>query len=68
MAYGVFVQLAIEEKWQEIAELIPFYHQLGFAYFLKEMEMDLTEAEYRSSRTCLYRRRNDSLYETKNYP
>ena len=30
--------------------------------------MDLTEAEYRSSRTCLYRRRNDSLYETKITP
>ena len=35
MAYGVFVQLAIEEKWQEIDELIPFYHQLGLPISLK---------------------------------
>ena len=35
VAYGVFVQLAIEEKWQEIAELIPFYHQLGLPISLK---------------------------------
>ena len=69
VAYGVFVQLAIEEKWQEIDELIPFYHQLGLPISLKEMEMDLTEAEYQEvAETCLYRRRNDSLYETKNYP
>ena len=55
VAYGVFVQLAIEEKWQEIAELIPFYHQLGLPISLKEMEMDLTEAEYQevAERACI---------------
>ncbi|WP_025191473.1 iron-containing alcohol dehydrogenase family protein [Enterococcus faecalis] len=55
VAYGVFVQLAIEEKWQEIAELIPFYHQLGLPISLKEMDMDLTEAEYQevAERACI---------------
>ena len=46
VAYGVFVQLVIEEKWNEIDSLLPFYHELGLPISLKAMEMELTEESY----------------------
>lgn len=46
VAYGVFVQLVIEDKWTEIEKLIPFYHELQLPISLKEMNMTLTEEEY----------------------
>lgn len=29
VAYGILVQLVLEDKWEEIEELVPFYQQLG---------------------------------------
>ncbi|MCM3568561.1 iron-containing alcohol dehydrogenase family protein [Neobacillus mesonae] len=29
VAYGILVQLVLEDKWKEIEQLIPFYQQLG---------------------------------------
>ncbi|KAF1298668.1 glycerol dehydrogenase [Enterococcus sp. JM4C] len=46
VAYGVFVQLVIEEKFAEIDALIPFYHELGLPTCLKDMQMTLSEADY----------------------
>ncbi|MBO0470641.1 iron-containing alcohol dehydrogenase family protein [Enterococcus sp. DIV0242_7C1] len=46
VAYGVFVQLVIEDKWTEIETLIPFYRELQLPISLKEMNMVLTEEEY----------------------
>ncbi|MBP2098522.1 iron-containing alcohol dehydrogenase family protein [Enterococcus rivorum] len=46
VAYGVFVQLVIEGKWNEIDQLIPFYHQLKLPTCLSDMGMaHITEAE-----------------------
>lgn len=46
VAYGVFVQLMIEQKRLEIDRLLPFYRSLGLPASLKEMNMYLTEEEY----------------------
>ncbi|MGX7265480.1 iron-containing alcohol dehydrogenase family protein [Enterococcus crotali] len=46
VAYGVLVQLVIENKWSEIEKLIPFYHSLDLPISLKEMKMDLSEDDY----------------------
>ncbi|EOL47716.1 iron-containing alcohol dehydrogenase family protein [Enterococcus caccae] len=46
VAYGVLVQLVIENKWSEIEQLIPFYHSLDLPISLKEMKMNLSEDEY----------------------
>ena len=44
----------MKKNGKEIAELIPFYHQLGLPISLKEMDMDLTEAEYQvAERACI---------------
>ncbi|MDO4431682.1 MAG: iron-containing alcohol dehydrogenase family protein [Aerococcaceae bacterium] len=37
VAYGIFYQLALENKWDEIDRLVPFYHQLGLPLSLTEM-------------------------------
>ena len=29
VAYGILAQLALEDKWEEIEQLVPFYQQLG---------------------------------------
>lgn len=39
VAYGIFVQLVIENKWQEIDNLLSFYKQLGLPTSLKDMNM-----------------------------
>lgn len=46
VAYGVLVQLVIENKWSEIEQLLPFYHSLDLPISLKEMEMNLSEVDY----------------------
>ncbi|MHC5229867.1 iron-containing alcohol dehydrogenase family protein [Enterococcus sp. LJL99] len=46
VAYGVLVQLVIEQKWTEIEKLLPFYHQLCLPTCLKDMKMEhLTQDE-----------------------
>ncbi|UPQ86613.1 iron-containing alcohol dehydrogenase family protein [Ignavigranum ruoffiae] len=37
VAYGTFYQLALEEKWEEIDRLLPFYRELGLPTSLTEM-------------------------------
>lgn len=37
VAYGILVQLIIEEKWEEINHLIPFYQSIGLPVCLEEM-------------------------------
>lgn len=39
VAYSIFVQLALENKWSEIDELLPFYHQLGLPTSLADLEL-----------------------------
>lgn len=46
VAYGVLVQLVIEQKWSEIDQLLPFYRQLNLPASLKDMKMShLTKEE-----------------------
>lgn len=47
VAYGILVQLAIENNWQEITQLLPFYHQLQLPTSLKDMNLILTEEMYK---------------------
>lgn len=37
VAYGILVQLVLEDKWEEIHQLIPFYRELGLPTSLKEL-------------------------------
>ncbi len=46
VAYGVFVQLVIQQKMSEVDFLFPFYRELGLPTCLKDMNMELTEEEY----------------------
>lgn len=39
VAYSIFVQLAIENKWTEIDELVPFYQELGLPISLADMKL-----------------------------
>lgn len=39
VAYSIFVQLAIENKWTEIDELVPFYQELGLPVSLADMKL-----------------------------
>ncbi|MCP3741021.1 iron-containing alcohol dehydrogenase family protein [Rossellomorea sp. BNER] len=45
VAYGILVQLAIEENWSEIERLLPFFEELSLPISLKEIgfsnEMDI---------------------------
>ncbi|MGX7244195.1 iron-containing alcohol dehydrogenase family protein [Enterococcus quebecensis] len=47
VAYGVLVQLVIEDKWTEIQKLLPFYRSLNLPTSLKDMNMELSAADYR---------------------
>ncbi|MBD8067404.1 iron-containing alcohol dehydrogenase family protein [Bacillus sp. PS06] len=40
VAYGILVQLALEEKWQEIKELVPFYQLLELPYKLEQLHLN----------------------------
>lgn len=46
VAYGVLVQLVIEDKWSEIESLLPFYRSLNLPTSLKEMKLMLSVADY----------------------
>ncbi|WP_019240934.1 MULTISPECIES: iron-containing alcohol dehydrogenase family protein [Bacillus] len=37
VAYGILVQLVLEEKWKEIEGLLPFYRELGLPYSLTQL-------------------------------
>lgn len=39
VAYGIFYQLALEDKWSEIDRLIPFYKNLNLPLSLTEMNL-----------------------------
>lgn len=40
VAYGILVQLAVEEKWAEIDELIPFYDELNLPKSLMDLGLN----------------------------
>jgi hydroxycarboxylate dehydrogenase A len=44
VAYGILVQLAIEEQWKEIEELVPFYKQLALPITLGDVGVSGQEA------------------------
>lgn len=48
VAYSILVQLVIEEKSDEIQQLLPFYEKLQLPTSLKAMNMILSEEEYRN--------------------
>lgn len=54
VAYGILVQLMIENNLAEIEALLPFYHQLNLPTSLASMNMHLTEEDYQAVavRTC----------------
>lgn len=45
VAYGVLVQLALEENWSEIDFLLPFYAQLGLPASLEDMGLNFLTRE-----------------------
>lgn len=40
VAYGILVQLVLENRWNEIQRLMPFYQQLGLPLSLSELGID----------------------------
>ncbi|MGM0169470.1 hypothetical protein IGI39_003786 [Enterococcus sp. AZ135] len=54
VAYGILVQLMIENELDEIKQLLPFYQQLDLPTNLADMNLHLTEEEYQAvaERTC----------------
>ena len=57
VAYGILVQLMIENKLAEIEHLLPFYHHLNLPTSLADMGLHLTESDYQAvaERACLPR-------------
>lgn len=45
VAYGILVQLVIENKWQDIEELMPFYHKLKLPTSLYDMSLLLSDEQ-----------------------
>lgn len=45
VAYGILVQLIIQDKWEELKSLLPFYEELGLPTSLHELGLDLTIEE-----------------------
>jgi uncharacterized oxidoreductase len=43
VAYGIIVQLALEDKWNEINLLLAFYEKLGLPYSLKELGIKIID-------------------------
>lgn len=39
VAYGIFYQLAVEKKWEQIDDLLPFYQELSLPTSLKQMQL-----------------------------
>ncbi|MGO3601915.1 MAG: iron-containing alcohol dehydrogenase family protein [Enterococcus malodoratus] len=54
VAYGILVQLMIEDELTEIKNLLPFYHQLKLPTNLVDLGMHLTEEDYQAvaERAC----------------
>lgn len=54
VAYGILVQLMIEDNQTEIQQLLPFYHQLNLPTSLEAMNLYLTEEDYQAvaERAC----------------
>jgi uncharacterized oxidoreductase len=62
VAYGIMVQLAIQNQWQEITKLADFYRELDLPMCLADMGMFLTDQEYQ-----LVAKRACEPYETIHY-
>ncbi|WP_144559595.1 iron-containing alcohol dehydrogenase family protein [Shouchella miscanthi] len=45
VAYGILVQLALEENWNEIERLIPFYHKVELPTSLVNLGIDVGSAD-----------------------
>lgn len=45
VAYGIFYQLAIEQRWEIIDQLIPFYQELNLPMSLGDMQIVLDNVE-----------------------
>lgn len=54
VAYGILVQLMIENKQTEIEQLLPFYQQLNLPINLAAMNLNLTDSEFQAvaERAC----------------
>lgn len=48
VAYGILVQLMIENNLAEIEDLLPFYQQLNLPMSLADMHLHLSEEEYQA--------------------
>lgn len=48
VAYGILVQLVLEDRWDEIRSLIPFYQQLGLPISLRELGIEVVTDEMMS--------------------
>lgn len=48
VAYGILVQLMLEQNPTEILNLVPFYHEMHLPTSLREMDMILTKEEYQA--------------------
>lgn len=44
VAYGIFYQLAVEKKWEQIDALLPFYQELRLPMSLKQMNLSPSES------------------------
>jgi uncharacterized oxidoreductase len=62
VAYGIMVQLAIQNQWQEITRLVDFYRDLDLPKCLADMDMFLSDQEYQ-----LVAKRACEPYETIHY-
>ncbi|WP_078547828.1 iron-containing alcohol dehydrogenase family protein [Litchfieldia alkalitelluris] len=45
VAYGILIQLVLEENWQEINELLPFYRSLELPYQLEHLDLHMASRE-----------------------
>ncbi|MCQ6274500.1 iron-containing alcohol dehydrogenase family protein [Bacillus sp. V3B] len=45
VAYGILVQLVLEDKWTEIGQLLPFYQQLSLPVSLKDLGVKVISDE-----------------------
>lgn len=44
VAYGILIQLVLEDKWDEIKQLLPFYEQLGLPFSLKKLGVTISDS------------------------
>lgn len=45
VAYGILIQLGLDEEWEEVGELIAFYKQLQLPYSLAQMGLDINNSQ-----------------------